>query len=500
MVTKHHRDTDRIDPKGPALETLELGSPDLEPLGLGFDPYELPFGDPRFDALPPREPKKWEGSIPPHLETMEPGPFLAVWLSGINVATLKGSDRVAVLRSHQRLVNHFQAEMYRDMLAIGDLIAEEEEIDDALDAPLAAEAEVQAALMWSRQRTQTELATAHELRERLPRVLEAVLLGDIDIARAKAILEGTSSLALDVAAGVADRALGLAGQATVGQLRSRLRLWVLEAEPEAAERHLEAAIAERRIVTEATLDGSANLMGLDLPPERAAAISKRIESFARRARQGGDKRTADQLRADVFMDLLQGRSPSRIMDDSRRTSNGSKSTGREQTDGPSQTSEHSQTDIRSQVEIRVDLTTLMGLDERAAEIPGFGPVIGEIARKVALDHNGSWTYTVTDPATGHPASTGTVRRRPTAAQARSVRARQPVCVFPGCRMPASQSDLDHRKPWGSGGATDEANLYPLCRYHHRIKSTAGWTYDDDPDGAILWRSRFGRIYRRRPPP
>ena len=84
-------------------------------------------------------------------------------------------------------------------------------------------------------------------------------------------------------------------------------------------------------------------------------------------------------------------------------------------------------------------------------------------RQVASGHQvARWTFAVTAPDGAF--HTGTTRRRPTAALQRQVEAAYPSCVFPGCRMPASECDLDHRVPYAEGGPTDADHLAPACRY------------------------------------
>jgi hypothetical protein len=139
------------------------------------------------------------------------------------------------------------------------------------------------------------------------------------------------------------------------------------------------------------------------------------------------------------------------------------------------------------VDIRVDLTTLTGLDDNPAEIPGWGPVIADVARQVAVEQDrAQWQVTVTDQS-GDLVQVGTTRRRPTTSQRRKVEAVAPTCVFPGCRMPARQSDLDHRNAWADGGPTEEDNLEPLCRHDHRLKH-AGWKLDKLETGEYRWTS------------
>ena len=89
------------------------------------------------------------------------------------------------------------------------------------------------------------------------------------------------------------------------------------------------------------------------------------------------------------------------------------------------------------------------------------------------------TGTLTDPADG--AEVAENRYRPSAALDRAVRARDVTCRFPGCRRAATSpgTDLDHTVPWPAGPTT-ATNLAVLCRRHHRLKHTAGWSVDLGP--------------------
>jgi hypothetical protein len=147
------------------------------------------------------------------------------------------------------------------------------------------------------------------------------------------------------------------------------------------------------------------------------------------------------------------------------------------------------------VDITVDLTTLTGLSEVPGEIPGWGPVISDIARQVAVaNEHGDWRFTVTDPDTGQVVWNGTTRRRPTITERRYVPARRPVCVFPGCRVPARDSDLDHTEDFAKGGPAHPHNLGPLCRHHHRLKHQAGWKLQQPTAGNFIWTSPLGHTY------
>jgi Domain of unknown function (DUF222) len=234
-------------------------------------------------------------------------------------------------------------------------------------------------------------------------------------------------------------------------------------DPEDATKREQRGVEERRVIGEPNPDGTGNLIGLNLPADRVAAILERINRLAKAAKTAGDSRSIDQVRADVYLDLLTGSSLS-------RTSAGS-------------------------VDITVDLATLTGLSEVPGEIPGWGPVIADIARQVAVanDH-GQWRVNITDPETGQVVWNGSTRRRPTAGERRHVLSRQPVCVFPGCRMPARDSDLDHTIDYSKGGRTHPHNLGPLCRHHHRLKHEAGWKLEQPTPGKFIWTSPLGHTY------
>ena len=90
--------------------------------------------------------------------------------------------------------------------------------------------------------------------------------------------------------------------------------------------------------------------------------------------------------------------------------------------------------------------------------------------------------------------TGITTRRPTTAQKRHVQALFRYCVFPGCRMPSGDCDLDHRVAVADGGPTTTCNLAPLCGHHHRVKHEAPWQPNIQSNGNHTWLSRLGHTY------
>lgn len=122
-------------------------------------------------------------------------------------------------------------------------------------------------------------------------------------------------------------------------------------------------------------------------------------------------------------------------------------------------------------------------------------MVADIARQVAVTQSESeWRYKITDPATGMPVAIGTTRRRPNSEQARYVELRDLSCVFPGCRIPAQECDLDHIDPWERTHHTTVLSLAPGCRPDHVRRHQHGWTYTPTPGGDYLWTSPLSHAY------
>ena len=397
------------------------------------------------------------------LEQLEPSPVLAAFLWSLEGESLSDFDQVRVLQSYQRMVSFFHARVFEKMASISHLM---HELDaDPEMAHDAAAAEIGAALRLTRRAANSDLALALDLKERLPVVREALASGKIDLRRARVIVNGTSHLSEEAAREVVGRVLEAATRLTPGQLGALIRKVCVQADPDDAAARYGEAVEERRLETEPTVNGTAHLFGLDLPPDRVQAAMRRIADLAQSLKTQDETRTLDQIRADVFLDLLDGK---------HFTRSGER---------------------RGTVDIHVDLTTLARLSDDPGELAGYGPVIADIARQVAENQPGAeWRWTLTDPDTGLVVDNGITRRRPTTSQRRHVEARNRHCVFPGCRMPAINCDLDHRQQWAHGGPTKVSNLAPLCRHHHNIRHHANWTHQALPNGDHVWTSRLGHTY------
>lgn len=423
--------------------------------GWETDFPRLPHGSSTYD------------SIPDGLDRMAPGPVLGNYLASVDVNRLSGYDRVVVLRAHLRMVAHYQAKLYEDMASIRQIFRDSG--DDDVDAAMVAASEIQCALHLTRRSADVELSFALDLAHRLPKVFRMLGEGVIDYRRARTIERGTCHLTSAVAQKVVERIAEAVLVMTTGQLEARIKKLCIEADPDDAKDRYERAVTDRKLIAEPTVDGTANLLGLDLAPDRVAAVSRRINAIARSLRRAGETRTRDQLRADVYIDLLHGK-------DYR-------------------------TDGGAVIHLTADLDTLAGLTDHPGELNGFAPVISDIARQIAVDQDDAeWRFTVTDTKTGRHLHDGVTRRRPTASQRRNIEARDRTCIFPGCRMPSVDCDIDHTTPFSEGGATCPCNNAPGCRHDHRLKDH-GWTYVRLPDGRYQWTSPLGHTYTTwKPPP
>jgi hypothetical protein len=153
------------------------------------------------------------------------------------------------------------------------------------------------------------------------------------------------------------------------------------------------------------------------------------------------------------------------------------------------------------VNVVVDLPTLLGLADNPAELPGYGPVPAGVARDWISDAT-TWRRLVVDPVSGHLLDHGARVRTAPPRLRRFVAARDRTCTFPGCARRAESCDLDHVEPWraqGCGGPTSAANLQPLCRRHHNLKTRAVWQVVASHPDRVVWRSPSGRLLTRHRP-
>ncbi|WP_045880188.1 HNH endonuclease signature motif containing protein [Pseudofrankia sp. DC12] len=324
-------------------------------------------------------------------------------------------------------------------------------------SPFAAD-ELAAELGQSPRTMSSRLTTAWEIAHELPAALADLTAGMLDHTRLTALHQLTRCLTTAQRATIEAAMLAGSRLASPPQWRRKIHRLVSRLDPQAAAKRRRHAHTQRSISLQPLEDGMALLTAV-LPAEDAQAIYDRIHQIARSdAPVAGDTRPIDARRADVLTALLLG---------NRR--------------------EH----VSVELQVIAPVGTLAGLDDNPAELAGYGPIPAHVGRALAADAH--WRRVLTDPTTGTVLDLGH-RRVPTPALARLIRHQQTRCLFPGCGMPATHTDIDHTIDHAHGGHTALDNLGLLCRHHHRAKHRANWQLDQPRPGVFVWTSPTGRAY------
>ncbi len=281
-----------------------------------------------------------------------------------------------------------------------------------------------------------------------PGVWAALRAGRIDLSRAKLIvtLLPTSDLALRWEAAAVDYA--------AAHTAHQLRRWLLARLPDGDSTARTSAFDRRCVRIEPDRDGMTDVYAY-LPAEVAEALFTTLDNLARDNTVPDDDRTLDQRRADAVCDLLDDR-----------------------------------TTVTTTVSVVLPTS---GIGATVNETP----VPWSSAWQLACRTNASWFAWMGAPD-GRIVNTSPGRYRIPTALARTVRARDRHCRFPGCGVPAARCDLDHTIAFPEGATTFD-NLHCLCRRHHRIKHQTGWSVVHLGDNELEWTSPAGRTYRTKPP-
>ncbi|MGH8926197.1 MAG: DUF222 domain-containing protein, partial [Acidimicrobiia bacterium] len=238
------------------------------------------------------------------LRAASPGPELARLLERVSSEELTELERIELICAQRRMVSHYQAQSYRQISAHRVSLEQSFPYEPELVAEQT-ELEVGIALHLSGRSAHLESVLAWGL-ERLPQVWETLDTGAIDLRRAQVLVDHLAHLPKEDRSYVLERVLSAAPTLTAGQLRHRVERLCLQANPEAAKLRYQEAVSDRRVESRPTPEGTADLLGYHLSPERVEAAYRHLTSLARKLRKRGESRTMDQLRADLLLDLLLG--------------------------------------------------------------------------------------------------------------------------------------------------------------------------------------------------
>lgn len=389
----------------------------------------------------------------------EPGAQMLAQIAGLDPAGLDPDGRLLLVQALERQARWLAAVSARALAAVSGPAWLGDRADEW------AGDEVAAALQLSPGTGAIRLMQARQLAGPLAATRAALAAGKISALHARALAEATLAQTDEQAGAVQAAVLPAAAGLTLARFRRAIERATIELDPAGAAQRRDEAVAGRRVVDYPEPNGMVTVAAV-LPAEGGALVMTALDAGA--ARYGADdERGIDARRADVLLGWAAA-----ALDDPTR--------GR---DVP----------VRPSVAVTVDLATLPGLAERPAELAGYGPIPASVARALAADAD--WRRFLTDPITGALLDYGRRTYAPPAALAAFVRARDQVCRFPGCSVPARRCDLDHVLPWDAGGVTAAANLAALCRRHHRAKTSGGWRLALHDDANVTWTSPLGRRYQ-----
>ena len=347
------------------------------------------------------------------------------------------------------------------------------------------------------------MARGQALVHRYPAALDSLGSGRMTPRHSEVLVSLLDAVLPDIRAGLIAPAVQLAETEPSGVFRRKLQSLIETAQaPTLAERH-EAALTRRRAVFEPDLDGMAWLyifgpaVELKAAHDRVTRIAKTIlragagstTSTTQSAGLGAvdvaapdaepidqppqapDGRTLDQIRADIYGDLL--------------------------IDGIVPGHPKAARGIRAEAVVTVPALSLLDDAHAAAAEParveGLGPIPIAVARELCGGSK-DWMRVLTHPETGMILSVGRRKYRPPKALRQLVKWRAARCLAPGCSMPAERCEVDHSVDWALGGETRLTNLNPFCTGHHIVKHGTEWSVVQCEGGVMQWTSPLGRVY------
>ncbi|HEY0953058.1 HNH endonuclease signature motif containing protein, partial [Nocardioides sp.] len=319
--------------------------------------------------------------------------------------------------------------------------------------------ELAAALGMSPTGGRSFIGDAVETKDRLPRLWARVMAGEVSVWRARRVAQLTQSLSMQAAAYVDRHLAAVVDHCSYAQIERTVEAARTTYDPETAlARTSEPAFGVRVTHAKPALGETPGTAFLDaiLTTADALDLETAVADIAHRLLTTHPDLAVDERRAMALGILARG----------------------EQTG-----------DLAREVVIYTH--------HRPDEGPGIVEVVNTRAW-VTLDQLTEWCLQAGTTVTVKPVidladELFTDHYEPTAAQHEQAVLTHPTCVFPGCSRPSRACDLDHTIPWPLG-PTATWNLAPLCRFHHRLKTTGGWTYQRQSPTSFEWTSPHHRTY------
>ncbi|MEI3867036.1 DUF222 domain-containing protein [Microbacterium sp. CCNWLW134] len=348
-------------------------------------------------------------------------------------------------------------------------------------------AEIAAAVRLSDRSVQRQIDSAFALVNDYPATVHCLEKGLIARAHVAVVEDVGRRLPPEVKGEFDQLAAEICLDETPGRARADLEILAERMHPRTlTERHA-GAFRERKIVRYTIGDGMSELRAVH-STVLIEGIFQRITDEATAvitAREPGadpdvapDTRSLDEVRADVFADMLLTSAPSLNPTGSGDLPGGFGA-------------------ITAKVQVVIPVMALMGQSDVPCDLAGVGPIDAKTARLLAGNSDGVWERLLTHPVTGLTLAVD--QYRPTGAMVRFLKGRDKHCRWPGCRMPARTCEVDHNHDAALGGRTEICNLSCLCQRHHSMKQFTAWNVRQLDGGVIEWTSPAGRVYTDNPP-
>ncbi len=430
-----------------------------------------------------------------------PGITTLTALVAIDPFKLSASLRIDFLTALERQTAWLQAIMQRAIVAVaGNDSSSTDKIWDGVDE--AEREDIATALRLSPNTAQLRIDVARTLVNHLPNTCSALAMGEISASHATVIAKETAAAIRDGLSEFAiyqieEKALSFAEFHTPGQVANKVRTTIAQLAPAEFEEVVDRARETRRVSCYNDADGMATIVAI-LPAQDAQIVMKSIEAYILKM-NAKDERESGEIRSSVEVNgaasgaranpRTETNSWSLLSADNKRADALTAILSAALSDSLETVKPHRRPVT---VNVTIDLPTLLGLAQNPGQLSGYGAIPASVARELASD--ATWKRFITDPQTGNLLDYGREKYEPPQALVDFLLARDRTCRFPGCRQPATRSDIDHAHSWESGGETNIENLGLLCRRHHRLKTHGRWGLISNADGSCEWTSPVGKKY------
>ncbi|CAB4855992.1 MAG: DUF222 domain-containing protein [Actinobacteria bacterium] len=430
-----------------------------------------------------------------------PGIITLTGLVAIDPADLTPSSRIDYLSALERQNAWLQALMQRAIIAVAGINPSSPEKPwDGVDE--SEREDIAAALRLSGGTAQMRIDVARTLVNHLPNTCSALAMGEISASHATVIAKETATAIRDGISEFAiyqieERALAHAEFHTPAQVANKVRTTIAQLAPEEFEQVVDRARETRRVSCYNEADGMATVVAI-LPAQDAQTVMKSIEAYILKMNEIDEKNRSDYLVNQKANDReCAGGNNAETATDTWSLLSADNKRADALTAILSKALASNVDVVRPHrrpvtINVTIDLPTLLGLAENPGQLSGYGAIPASVARELASD--ATWKRFITDPQTGNLLDYGREKYEPPQALIDFLLARDRTCRFPGCRQPASRSDIDHAQSWETGGETKPENLGLLCRRHHRLKTHGRWDLVSNIDGSCEWTSPVGKKY------